>query len=174
MQIEEIPFGYASWYATDKECAKAVHCLRRQVARLYQLQPEPPTTNYCVTPAYVAQVAKGEACREFRSDAPMRYARGMRRLFDHIPKAQYHSVRYDVMNVFSSERAFYYAQKGDQLISPEQQAEITTIFNEYELPAPQFDSYEQRPDWEQWIDITRTFTTCSRRTTPNEWIDTTH
>ena len=121
MQIEEIPFGYASCYATDKECAKAVHCLRRQVARLYQLQPEPPTTNYCVTPAYVAQVAKGEACREFRSDAPMRYARGMRRLFDHIPKAQYHSVRYDVMNVFSSERAFYYAQKGDQLISPEQQ-----------------------------------------------------
>ena len=149
MQIEEIPFGYASCYATDKECAKAVHCLRRQVARLYQLQPEPPTTNYCVTPAYVAQLAKGEACREFRSDAPMRYARGMRRLFDHIPKAQYHSVRYDVMNVFSSERAFYYAQKGDQLISPEQQAEITTIFNEYELPAPQFDSYEQRPDWEQ-------------------------
>jgi hypothetical protein len=71
-------------------------------------------TNYCVTPAYVAQVAKGEACREFRS-----------------------------------ERAFYYAQKGDQLISPEQQAEITTIFNEYELPAPQFDSYEQRPDWKQ-------------------------
>lgn len=70
MQIEEIPFGYASCYATDKECAKAVHCLRRQVARLYQLQPEPPTTNYCVTPAYVAQVAKGEACREFRSDAP--------------------------------------------------------------------------------------------------------
>lgn len=65
------------------------------------------------------------------------------------PKPQYHSVRYDVMNVFSSERAFYYAQKGDQLISPEQQAEITTIFNEYELPAPQFDSYEQRPDWEQ-------------------------
>ena len=53
-------------------------------------------------------------------------------------------------DVFSSERAFYYAQKGDQLISPEQQAEITTIFNEYELPAPQFDSYEQRPDWEQW------------------------
>ena len=43
MQIEEIPFGYASCYATDKECAKAVHCLRRQVARLYQLQPEPPT-----------------------------------------------------------------------------------------------------------------------------------
>ncbi len=38
MQIEEIPFGYA----TDKECAKAAHCLRRQVARLYQLQPEPP------------------------------------------------------------------------------------------------------------------------------------
>lgn len=87
MKIEEIPFGYASCYATDKECAKATHCLRRQVARLYQLQPEPPTTNYCVTPAYVAQVAKGEACREFRSDAPMRYARGMRRLFDHIPKA---------------------------------------------------------------------------------------
>jgi len=94
-------------------------------------------------------VAKGEACREFRSDTPMRYARGMRRLFDHIPKAQYHSVRYDVINVFSSERAFYYAQKGDQLISPDQQAEITTIFNEYELPAPKFDSYEQRPDWEQ-------------------------
>ena len=114
----------------------------RQRMRESSTLPSPPS---CPTISVATRTADNELLR----NAPMRYARGMRRLFDHIPKAQYHSVRYDVMNVFSSERAFYYAQKGDQLISPEQQAEITTIFNEYELPAPQFDSYEQRPDWEQ-------------------------
>ena len=68
MQIEEIPFGYASCYATDKECAKAVHCLRRQVARLYQLQPEPPTTNYCVTPPCDTP----EACADCSTISPKR------------------------------------------------------------------------------------------------------
>ena len=101
----------------------------------------------CVTPIYLASVASGKACRHFRSDAPLRYARGMKKLFDAVPKGQYGTIRTKVMNCFSSERVFYYAQRGDQLISPKEQARISAVFKSAGFTVPMFDTYELSPDW---------------------------
>ena len=105
MNIEEIPSGYAHCYATDEQCSQAAHCLRAQAARLNETQPTPREHLHCVTPAYVARVAAGTACAYFRPDTPSRYARGMRHLFDAIPRSSYSKIRDQVIRVFSSERA---------------------------------------------------------------------
>ena len=101
----------------------------------------------CITPTYVNRVATGQSCVHFRSDALLRYARGMKTLFDDVPKGKYASVRSRVMNCFSCERIFYYAQKGEQLISPKEQERIANVFKNVGLPVPLFDQYELYPDW---------------------------
>ena len=51
------------------------------------------------------------------------------------------------MQVFSCERIFYYAQKGEYLTSPEEQKRINAIFSKAGLPAPSFDEYVTQPNW---------------------------
>ena len=148
MNIEEIPSGYAHCYATDEQCSQAAHCLRAQAARLNETQPTPREHLHCVTPAYVARVAAGTACAYFRPDTPSRYVRGMRHLFDAIPRSSYSKIRDQVIRVFSSERIFYYARKGEYLITPAQQERILAIFAKANLPTPQFDAYETGLCWE--------------------------
>lgn len=148
MQIEDIPYDYALCYATDEQCGRASHCLRRQAARLNEEQEKPRSVAYCVTPTYVTRVSTGTPCEHFRPDTPLRYARGMSHLFDAVPRSIYSQVRKRVMQVFSCERIFYYAQKGEYLTSPDEQKRILSIFAQTGLPEPSFDAYEMRPNWE--------------------------
>lgn len=149
MNIEDIPYGYAYCYATPNQCPDSPHCLRHHAACMNEeVLPDPPEAVCCITPTYVERVAKGEPCRHFRSDEPLRYARGMSKVFDAVPRKQYPSVRNRVINCFSCERIFYYAQKGEQLISPAQQERIAAIFEQMGLATPPFDRYELRPNWD--------------------------
>ena len=148
MKIDDIPFQYAYCYATAKQCEQSNRCLRSHAARMNEEDlAMPREVLSCITPAYVNRVAAGETCIHFRSDTPLRYARGMKILFDIVPKGQYNTVRSKVINCFSCERVFYYAQKGEQLISPNEQEQIIAIFKNSGLSAPLFDKYELCPDW---------------------------
>lgn len=148
MKIDDIPYNYAYCYATEQQCAQSTQCLRHHAARMNEEDTANPREVVpCVTPAYINRVAAGETCMHFRSDKPLRFAKGMEALFDVVPKGKYSIVRQRVMNSFSSERVFYYAQKGDHLISPKEQEQIATIFKNAGLSAPVFDHYEMFPDW---------------------------
>lgn len=148
MSEKEIPFGYASCYATDAQCSKAANCLRRRVAELKKMQNEMPNTDFCISPAYVERVEKGQTCSEYRSIDLQKYARGMSRLFDNVTKRLYPDVRERVIEVFSSRRSFYYALRSDVPISPEEQVKIAAVFDEYGYSAPQFDSFEMLHNWD--------------------------
>ena len=148
MKIDDIPFGYAYCYATAEQCAQSNKCLRSHAARMNEEDlATPQIILSCITPAYISRIAGGEACTQFRSDTPLRFARGMKALFDAVPKGQYATIRTRVMNCFSCERVFYYAQKGNQLISPKEQMRIASVFEKAGLPVPMFDKYELSHDW---------------------------
>lgn len=148
MQYEDIPYGYAHCYATDGQCPQCGHCLRHHAAEMNEALARPHDQLCCVTPAYVTKVAGGEPCAYYRSDKPLRYAQGMKGLFDQVPKKLYSTVRARVMGCFSCERNFYYAQNGTQFISPALQQRILRIFEQAGLPVPSFDTYVMRPAWE--------------------------
>ncbi len=149
MKINDIPYNYAHCYATSEQCSQSHHCLRGHAARMNEELAMPTESLLCITPRYVAQVAEGRTCTHFRSDVLLRYARGMKKLFDLVPKVKYAAVRAQVMNCFSCERVFYYAQKGDQIISPKEQLRIASVFKRAGLPEPSFDQYELYPDWSE-------------------------
>ena len=86
MKTEDIPYDYTYCYATDEQCTQTGHCLRRHAAKMNEEQPEPYSVVSCVTPTYVAKVATGKPCKHYRSDTPLRYARGMNHLFDDVPQ----------------------------------------------------------------------------------------
>ena len=117
MKVDDIPYGYTYCYATAEQCAQSNQCLRSHAARMNEEDlAKPQIILSCITSAYINRIALGETCTQFRSDAPLRFARGMKILFDVVPKGQYATLRTQVMNCFSCERVFYYAQKGDQQI----------------------------------------------------------
>ena len=148
MKIDDIPYNYAYCYATLEQCSKSSQCLRSHAARMNEEDvAKPREVLYCITPAYIGRVASGQACGHFRSDIPLRFARGMKNLFDDVPKGKYATIRTQVMRCFSCQRIFYYAQKGDQLISPKEQERILAVFKNAGLPVPLFDKYELCPDW---------------------------
>ena len=147
MKAEDIPYDYTYCYATDEQCTQTGHCLRRHAAKMNEEQPEPYSAVSCVTPTYVAKVTTGKPCKHYRSDTPLRYARGMNHLFDDVPRSLDPQVRQRVMQVFSCERIFYYAQTGEYLTSPEEQKRINAIFSKAGLPDPSFDEYVTQPNW---------------------------
>ena len=148
MKIDDVPYGYAHCYASDEQCAQRKTCLRSHAARMNEEDlAKPREILSCITPTYINRVATGETCTYYRSDTLLRYARGMKTLFDAVPKGQYTAVRSRVIGCFSCERIFYYAQKGEQLISPKEPARIASVFKNAGLPIPQFDQYELYPDW---------------------------
>lgn len=147
IDIKEVPYNYSVCYASEADCPLRNHCLRSLAAQAFEALPEPPETQRCVTPTYVRRAKASGKCANFRSDKKLRYARGMRRLFDLVPKGRYTDIRWSVIRAFSSERVFYYAQAGDTFIPPETQAEILDIFAQAGLPEPQFDTYVERYDW---------------------------
>lgn len=148
MKVDDVPCSFAHCYATEEQCGKRQQCLRHHAARMNEEDlAKPKEILMCITQDYVDRVAKGEDCKHFRSDTPLRYARGMKALFDAVPKKQYATIRMRVMNCFSCERTFYYVQKGEQLISPAEQVRINAVFKTAGLTVPQFDRYELHPEW---------------------------
>ena len=148
MKINEIPFNFASCYATAEQCGQVGNCLRHRVAALRMQQPTMGSKEVCVAPKLYVRNTGEAPCMEFRSCELLKYARGMRQLFREVPFSKYPSMREAVMNAFPSERSFYRAQAGEKLITPNLQGKIEAIFEANALPIPRFDAYEFHPAWE--------------------------
>ena len=149
IQRHDIPNGYAHCFAGKDDCPRANTCLRAIAARLLTESNEPqPQTVHTVNAAYVAQLPDRAACPLYRPSEPLRYAKGMTRLFDELPVKQVAAVRSQVMGCFSCERYFYHSRKGDRLISPDEQRKIAHVFrNAAPGVTPKFDGYEYVIPW---------------------------
>lgn len=89
MNYEDIPYGYAHCYATAEQCPQCNHCLRHHAAVMNEALATPHERVNCVTTAYSHKVASGQPCAHYRSDEPIRYAQGMKGIFDMVPKKLY-------------------------------------------------------------------------------------
>lgn len=147
--LQDVPGGYDYCFAGMDKCPKAATCLRAIAAKLLSESEErQPMHVHAVNPLYVNRLPELSACGCYRSCEPLRYARGMTRLFDEIPVKLLPSVRSRVMGCFSCERYFYLSRKGERLISPTEQQRIADVFKAAGFgDKPKFDGYEYRIAW---------------------------
>lgn len=130
IQLQDIPEHYTYCFAGKDVCPKAGTCLRAIAAQLQTESPNPqPATIRTVNALYVKQLPDPSACSEYRDSKPVRYAKGMTKLFDELPLKHALSIRRKVMRYcFSCESYFYRSRKGTRLISPEEQQSIINVF----------------------------------------------
>ncbi len=144
----EMPKNFARCSAGEA-CPLSGRCLRSLVWRT-------PSDADLQTPAFVmvnlkcaALNALSEQCSSFSPIVKLRFAKGMQHLFDGVPHQNYAAVKNAVKACFSSERNYYYARSGAQLIAPEQQERIAKVFAALGIARPEFDAYEEVYDWER-------------------------
>ncbi|MDO4164994.1 MAG: DUF6078 family protein [Bacteroides sp.] len=149
IQLQDVPHGYAYCFADSTTCSKASTCLHAVAANLLAESPNAqPSTLHTINPLYVRNLTGASACEHYRSSEPVRYARGMKRIFDDIPLKQAHVIRLRVMDCFSCESFFYRSRRGTRLITPSEQQAIARVFRAAGLStAPTFDSYENGYIW---------------------------
>ncbi len=149
IQLQDIPEHYTYCFAGKETCPQAATCLRAIAAQLLSESPDPqPATLHTVNALYIEQLPAPAACSQYRSNRPVRYAKGMTRLFDELPLKHSHSIRLKVMYCFSCESYFYRSRKGTRLISPQEQQAIINVFRNAKLNiTPKFDEYRDEVDW---------------------------
>lgn len=147
IQLQDIPKDYIHCPATADSCPRADTCLRALAARvLADSGSDTPNVIPTLNPNYALHPPKD--CTFYRSSAPVRFARGMKRLFDDVPMRQGKLVRRRVMACFSCESYFYQSRKGERLITPAEQEAIARVFRSAGLSiTPVFDSYENGIGW---------------------------
>lgn len=146
---QDIPPGYAHCFVGMDNCPKAGSCLRAIAARLLTESKEPqPATIVTVNALHLAQLPARTVCPLYRSNEPLRYAKGMTHLFDELPLKQAVVVRPRIVNCFSCESYFYLSRKGERLISPEEQQKIVKVFRKAGPEfIPKFDDYQDTIVW---------------------------
>ena len=147
IQLKDIPKDYLYCFATAEACPRCATCLHALAARLLTESGETqPTVIQSVNPNHAQHPPKD--CKHYRDSTPVRFARGMSRLFDDVPMRQGKPLRRKVMACFSCERYFYYSRGGDRLITPKEQEGIARVFRETGISeAPKFDNYEDGILW---------------------------
>lgn len=146
--LQNVPYGYEYCFAGKDKCPRAATCLRAISAQLLSESDEQPQDVRAVNPFYVDRLSDFASCARYRSNKPLRYAKGMSRLFDEVPLRQASTVRLRVMGCFSCERYYYHCRKGERLITPEEQQRIARVFSAAGIEdKPKFDSYEYGLAW---------------------------
>lgn len=148
--LQDIPKQYTYCFAGKDLCPKAGTCLRAIAAQLLSDSREKVTKKIIsvVNPVYVARLSAPGTCTFYRDSEPVRFAKGMTRLFDNLPLKQAHAVRLHVMRCFSCESYFYHSRNGKRLISPEEQKAILRAFSSADSTfVPEFDEYVYAINW---------------------------
>lgn len=140
------PADYAVCMLTGDRCALSASCLR---SKMFAASRDGQQMYLNVlNPHALASGQSGRACVHYRSARRILLARGMSHIFDNVPRRLYPELRRKVMDCFSSDRQFYYCQKGEKPISPGVQKAIGQLFMHYRLGTESlFDAYEEGFDW---------------------------
>lgn len=147
-KTNNIPKDYIYCPAADGACPRIPHCLRA-IAYRQLTATEAPTKSgpiRIVHPACVASAADG--CEYYRDSTPVRFARGMTKLFDEIPHRLEADIRRRIMACFSCRSYYFQSRKGERLITPKEQQDIANVFRRAGLKAePEFDNYVEETYW---------------------------
>lgn len=131
-------------------CPLASKCLRAQYLS-YELGKEQQYEMVTIVNFRNRGISYATAeCKKFVSDKKVRFAVGMRHIYDKVPHGIHSDVRLSVMSCFSNTRYFYEAQNGSRLISPKTQKAIADVFKLYGMDfAPEYDHYVEQYDWQE-------------------------
>ncbi|MDO4164098.1 MAG: DUF6078 family protein [Bacteroides sp.] len=147
--LQDVPSGYEYCLSGKDKCPRAATCLRSIAAQLLSESEEAPSRFLrVVNPLYLDTLSDLSACDSYRDSTPLRYAKGMTRLFDEVPTKQLYEVRNRVIACFSCRRYFYHSRKGERLITLAEQQRIAAVFKNAGLSlVPRFDGYEYVLNW---------------------------
>lgn len=147
-KTNNMPKDYIYCPAADGACPRAPQCLRAIAYRQLTATETPakPGPIRIVHPACVANAADG--CEYYRDSTPVRFARGMTKLFDEIPHRLEADIRRRIMACFSCRSYYFQSRKGERLITPKEQQDIANVFRRAGLKAePEFDNYVEETYW---------------------------
>lgn len=147
-KTDNMPKDYIYCPAADGACPRAQHCLRAIAYRQLTATEasDKPGTIRIVHPACVARAADG--CEYYRDSTPVRFARGMTKLFDEIPHRLEADIRRRIMACFSCRSYYFQSRKGERLITPKEQQDIANVFRRAGMKAePEFDDYVEETYW---------------------------
>lgn len=144
-----IPADYVRCAVAEGNCLLREKCLRSKVLREDTYSEATSQIGIEVVNIWNKALKPcTNECAAFRPSYKRRFAKGFSHLFECVPKGLYESFRRDIINVFSSRRTFYYCQKGEILVTPEEQLGIDAVFRKYRLlSGPKFDAFVEEEDW---------------------------
>lgn len=147
-KTDNMPKDYIYCPAADGACPRISHCLRAIAYRQLTATEAPAKLGpiRIVHPACVANATDG--CEYYRDSTPVRFARGMTKLFDEIPHRLEADIRRRIMACFSCRSYYFQSRKGERLITPKEQQDIANVFRRAGLKAePEFDNYVEETYW---------------------------
>lgn len=143
-----MPKDYVVCTATEGSCPIREKCLRSKVHRETDYTSPRYNRSLSVVNLWNSAVKPlTNECEMYRATDTRSFARGFKHLFDKVAKGVYGDVQRQVLNVFTSERTYYYCKNGTYLTSPEEQRKIAEIFKRHGLPQPTYDKYVETFDW---------------------------
>lgn len=147
-QYQDLPHNYLHCLAGNEACPRKDTCLRAIAARLLAESEAASPVGIQIINPNVARKVTGEECPYYRDSTPVKFARGMSRLFDDVPTGKVEMLRPKVMGCFKSQYRFFTCRKGTHLVTPKEQQAIARVFQKY-VPGvdPRYDGYETSVLW---------------------------
>ncbi|MBR6339815.1 MAG: hypothetical protein IKR63_06800 [Alloprevotella sp.] len=144
---EHVPATFA--LCSSSSCPRADGCLHRAAALLLPAPPASPPTIAGVNPYHVAMGEAGEACPSYLPAAPVRMARGFRRVMDEgLTRRGYAEAMSRLRGLFSS-GPLYERRNGVTLLTPAEQEAVAAILVDCGAQEPvAFDAYEEHFDFD--------------------------
>ena len=133
-----MPQGFS--LCIHEACPLAEQCLRRMAWAALLASEE----RICIINPMLAMPS--EACRYYRSIAPVTYARGFRGMQSQMLPAQYAKFSERLMKHFSR-TSYFEHRRGTMLCTPTDIAYIRAVLNDLGLSDLEFDAYEECYNW---------------------------
>lgn len=143
-----VPVNFGYCIADAAQCPLASRCLRAKAFECKRGEMEEQSFVNTVNP-YLKGINYATAqCAKYVAAEQVRFATGMKHIYDNVPLYLLDTLREKVCLQFSSPRIYYYCRAGKRLISPATQVAIAKVFGRYGIAEPpKFDHYVMEYDW---------------------------
>lgn len=147
-QYQDLPHNYLHCLVGNEACPRKSICLRAIAARMLEESEAASPVGIQIINPNVARKVTGEECPFYRDSTPVKFARGMSRLFDDVPAGKLALMRRKVIECFPSRNYFFISKRGDRLITPEEQQAVERVFKKH-VPGiePRFNEFIKSVRW---------------------------
>ncbi len=128
-------------YCFEKNCTKYEECLRGSMCKFLTAKPR------IITVVNPLQTCPDGECPHFKSIEKVRYAKGMKHMFDNLPHKAVEGIKRSLRGVFGKTE-FYRLYTDGKPLKPHQQESVRQVFAKYGIEEePVYDSYVDAYVW---------------------------